>query len=57
MFLFLSAFLTVDLALDLDVTGLLAIRDYARYTVIGGFGLTPDQIYIGICRLALQIQV
>ena len=37
--------------MNLDVTGLLALREYARYTVIGGFGLTPDQIYIGICRL------
>ncbi len=51
MFVFLSAFLTIDLAMNLDVTGLLAIREYAGYTVIGGFGLTPDQIYIGICRL------
>lgn len=51
VFVFLSAFLTIDLAMNLDVTGLLAVRDYARYTVIGGFGLTPDQIYIGICRL------
>lgn len=51
VFVFLSAFLTIDLALDLDVFGLLAPRAYARYTVIGGFGLTPDQIYIGICRL------
>lgn len=51
IFVLLSAFLTVDLALNLDVTGLLAVREYARYTVIGGFGLTPDQIYIGVCRL------
>ncbi len=47
----LSAFLTIDVAMDLDVFGLLKARSYARYTVIGGFGLTPDQIYIGICRL------
>lgn len=47
----LSAFLTIDLAMDLDVFGLLEVRSYAKYTVIGGFGLTPDQIYIGICRL------
>lgn len=46
-----SALLTIDLALDIDVTGLLASRSYARYTVIGGFGLTPSQIYIGVCRL------
>lgn len=30
---------------------MLAARAYAKYTVIGGFGLTPDQIYIGISRL------
>lgn len=51
VFVFLSAFLTIDLAMNLDVLGLLAVREYAKYTVIGGFGLTPDQIYIGICRL------
>lgn len=48
---FFSAFLTIDLAMDVDVSGLLEARKYARYTVIGGFGLTPDQIYIGVCRL------
>ena len=51
IFVFLSAFLTIDLAMNLDVSGLLAVREYAKYTVIGGFGLTPDQIYIGVCRL------
>ena len=51
VFIVLSAFLTIDLALNLDVTGLLTLREYAKYTMIGGFGLTPDQIYIGICRL------
>lgn len=51
VFVFLSAFLTIDLAMNFDVSGLLAVREYAKYTVIGGFGLTPDQIYIGICRL------
>ena len=51
VFVAFSALLTIDLAMNLDITGLLAIRDYAKYTVIGGFGLTPDQIYIGICRL------
>ena len=47
----LSALLTIDLAMNIDMTALLQVREYARYTVIGGFGLTPDQIYIGICRL------
>ena len=51
VFVFLSAFLTIDLAMNIDVFGLLEVRNYAKYTVIGGFGLTPDQIYIGICRL------
>lgn len=46
-----SAFLTIDLCLNLDTFGLLEVRSYAKYTVIGGFGLTPDQIYIGICRM------
>ena len=36
VFVFLSAFLTIDLAMNLDVTGLLALREYAGYTVIGG---------------------
>ena len=51
IFVFLSAFLTIDLAMNLDVTGLLEVREYAKYTVIGGFGLSPDQIYIGLARL------
>lgn len=51
VFVFLSAFLTIDVALNLDVFSLLEVRSYAKYTVIGGFGLTPDQIYIGVCRL------
>lgn len=51
VFVLLSAFLTITLSLNLDMFGLLEVRDYARYTVIGGFGLTPEQIYIGVCRL------
>lgn len=51
IFVFFSAFLTIDLALNIDFSGLLAAREYAKYTVIGGFGLTPDQVYIGVCRL------
>ena len=51
VFVCLSAFLTLDVALDLDVFGLLDVRSYAQYTVIGGFGLTADQIYIGVARL------
>lgn len=51
VFVFLSAFLTIDVAMNIDAFGLLEVRNSAKYTVIGGFGLTPDQIYIGICRL------
>lgn len=51
VFVCLSALLTIDLAMNLDTTGLLEVRQYAKYTVIGGFGLSPDQIYIGMCRL------
>lgn len=51
IFVCLSAFFTIDLAMNLDVFGLLEVRNYAKFTVIGGFGLTPDQIYIGVCRL------
>ncbi len=50
-FVFLSAFLTIDLAMNVDTFSMLEARDYAKYTVIGGFGLSPDQIYIGIARL------
>lgn len=51
IFVLLSAFLTVDVALNLDSFALLEVRSYAKYTMIGGFGLTPDQLYIGISRL------
>lgn len=50
-FVVLSAFLTVDLALNLDVFGLLKPHEWAKYTVIGGFGLSPDQLYVGMARL------
>lgn len=47
----LSAMLTIDLAMNIDATGLLKERLWAQYTVIGGFGLSPDQLYIGAARL------
>lgn len=46
-----SAFFTIDICFNLDTFGFLAGRDSAAYTVIGGFGLTPDQVYIGLSRL------
>ena len=51
IFVALSALLTIDVAFNIDVFGLLQARSYAKYTVIGGFGLSPDQLYIGIARL------
>lgn len=51
VFVALSALLTLDVALNIDFFGLLEPRSYAAYTVIGGFGLSPDQLYIGVSRL------
>lgn len=51
IFVCLSALLTIDLSMNIDGTGLLKAREWAQYTVIGGFGLSPDQLYIGITRL------
>jgi len=51
LFVAFAAFLTIDLSLNLDVFGLLAPRAYAKYTVIGGWSITPDQMYIGATRL------
>ncbi len=50
-FVILSAVLTLDLSLNIDMFDLLDVRSYAMYTVIGGFGLSPDQLYIGVTRL------
>lgn len=46
----LSAFLTIDLTLGLDVFGF--FPDGAQYTVIGGWSLTSQSLYIGFTRLA-----
>ena len=42
------AFFTLDVTLGWNVFGLF---DEPHYTVIGGWSLTPDQIYIGFTRL------
>ena len=42
------AFFTLDLTLGWDVFGLFP---NPRYNVIGGWSLTPDQIYVGFSRL------
>ena len=51
VFVACSAVLTVILCLNIDVFDCLSARDYAQYTVIGGWSLTPDQIQIGLTRL------
>ncbi len=50
-FVALSALLTLDVALNVDVFGLLDVRSYAKYTVIGGWEVSPAQLYIGAARL------
>lgn len=51
IFVGLSAILTISLGLNIDWSGQLEARSYAAHTMIGGFGLTPDQLYIGLTRL------
>lgn len=51
IFVALAAFFTIDISFNLDTFGLFADREAASYTMIGGFGLTPQQIYIGMGRL------
>lgn len=47
-----AAFCTLDLCLNWNVFGLLTqARDPQMYTVIGGWSLTPEQMYIGMTRL------
>lgn len=48
----MAAFCTLDLCLDLNLFGLLTEeRSGLRYTVIGGWSLTSEQVYIGLTRL------
>lgn len=47
-----AAFCTLDLCLDWNVFGLLTEGHAGhRYTVIGGWSLTAEQVYIGLTRL------
>ena len=48
----IAAFFTLDLTLNLDITGLLAARSASAYTVVGGWSLTPTELYVGAIRLA-----
>lgn len=50
-FVAVSAFFTIDISLNLDIFGLFEGREPQAYTMIGGFGLTPQHIYIGMGRL------
>lgn len=45
------AICTITLTMNLDPLDVLPADHYARYTVIGGWGITPDQLYIGFTRL------
>ena len=45
------AVLTIILCLNIDVTGLLEARNWASYTVVGGWSTTPDQLQVGLTRL------
>lgn len=47
-----AAFCTLDLCLNWNVFGLLTkARDPQMYTVIGGWSLTAEQVYVGLTRL------
>lgn len=47
-----AGFCTLDLCLNMNVFGLLTDgRSSLAYTPIGGWSLTPEQIYIGLTRL------
>lgn len=46
-----SALLTLNLALNIDVGGILAARDYAKYSVVGGWSTSADQLLVGASRL------
>lgn len=47
-----AGFCTLDLCLDLNVFGLLTpAHDGRIYTVIGGWSLAPEELYIGFTRL------
>lgn len=48
----IAAFFTVSLTMNWDFFHLLEGRGYAINTVIGGWSLVPQQIYIGLIRLS-----
>lgn len=50
-FVAFAAFLTLNLTLNWDVFGLLAARKAEAFTAIGGWSITPEQLFVGISRL------
>ena len=51
IFVGLCALLTIDLGMNIDLFGLLKEREYAAYTMIGGWRYTPGHLYIAMTRL------
>lgn len=51
VFVVLSAYLTLDVTLNIDIFGLLAERGNTAGSVMGGWCLNPEQLYIGLSRL------
>ncbi len=53
LFVAAAALLTLDLTLNIDLFGLLAdpSRGDSAYSVVGGWSVTPQQLYIGAVRL------
>ncbi len=48
----IAAYCTLDICLDINTFGLLTdARSAQRFTVIGGWSLTSEQVYIGLTRL------
>ncbi len=50
VFVLVSAVFTIDLSFNLNLFGLVG-PGHAPYTVIGGWSVTPEQLYIGMTRL------
>ena len=48
---FISAFLMINLTLNFDIFKVLKNRGLREYTVIGGWEISPCEIYIGFARL------
>lgn len=51
VFVIISSFLLIDVCLDLNVFGVLPVRGSSRFSPVGGWSLTSDQLYIGVSRL------